>query len=228
MGAGILPTAIYKGKLYFLFGKENAYADTPGFSDFGGGTENGESFLTTAAREGSEELTGFLGSQKDVRQLMRRNGTYVINSNGYRMHLVPLAYDEALVCYYNNAQAFIQANLDPAIIQKVKIFEKAEIQWKSVAALSGMQQRGEFRSYFNAMVDMLKAEEQTIRRFIGQRSKTKVRSKSKTKSRSKTKTRSKSQTQTKSQTKSKTKSKTRSKSKTKSQTRSQKHTLKMI
>ena len=193
MGAGILPTAIYKGKLYFLFGKENAYADTPGFSDFGGGTENGESFLTTAAREGSEELTGFLGSQKDVRQLMRRNGTYVINSNGYRMHVVPLAYDEALVRYYNNAQAFIQANLDPAIIQKVKIFEKAEIQWKSVAALSGMQQRGEFRSYFNAMVDMLKAEEQAIRRFIGQRSnmKTKTRSKSKTQSKSKSKTQSK-------------------------------------
>lgn len=181
MGAGILPTAIYKGKLYFLFGKENAYADTPGFSDFGGGTENGESFLTTAAREGSEELTGFLGSQKDVRQLMRRNGTYVINSNGYRMHLVPLAYDEALVHYYNNAQAFIQANLDPAIIQKVKIFEKAEIQWKSVAALSGMQQRGEFRSYFNAMVDMLKAEEQAIRRFIGQRTNMKTKTRSKTK-----------------------------------------------
>ncbi len=41
MGAGILPTTIHNGKLYFLFGKEGKYEDSaPGFSDFGGGTKN--------------------------------------------------------------------------------------------------------------------------------------------------------------------------------------------
>ena len=45
MGAGILPTCIYKGKLYFLFGKENKYGDTQGWSDFGGGTDNSETFI---------------------------------------------------------------------------------------------------------------------------------------------------------------------------------------
>ena len=43
MGAGILPTTIHNGKLYFLFGKEGKYEDSaPGFSDFGGGTDNNE------------------------------------------------------------------------------------------------------------------------------------------------------------------------------------------
>ena len=53
MGAGILPTTIYKNKLYFLFGKENKYEDSaPGFSDFGGGKDNDETYLQTAIREG--------------------------------------------------------------------------------------------------------------------------------------------------------------------------------
>ena len=60
MGAGILPTTIINNKLYFLFGKENKYADTPGWSDFGGGTDNKETFMETSMREGAEELTGFL------------------------------------------------------------------------------------------------------------------------------------------------------------------------
>ena len=59
MGAGFLPTTIYNGQLYFLFGKENIYADTPGYADFGGGRDNNESFMETAIREFTEE-TGIL------------------------------------------------------------------------------------------------------------------------------------------------------------------------
>ena len=62
MGAGILPVALHHDKIFFLFGKENKNADTPGWSDFGGGKEKGERPLTTAIREGYEELSGFLGS----------------------------------------------------------------------------------------------------------------------------------------------------------------------
>lgn len=50
MGAGILPTTIHNNKLYFLFGKENKYADTPGWSDIGGGTDNDETFMQTAMK----------------------------------------------------------------------------------------------------------------------------------------------------------------------------------
>ena len=74
MGAGILPTTIHKNKLYFLFGKENQYEDSAhGFSDFGGGTDNNESFFKTAIREAGEELTGFLGNDADITKLLKKH-----------------------------------------------------------------------------------------------------------------------------------------------------------
>ena len=80
MGAGILPTTIHNGKLYFLFGKEGKYEDTaPGFSDFGGGTDNKETFISTAVRESGEEFTGFLGNSNDIRKLLTKNGTYNVD-----------------------------------------------------------------------------------------------------------------------------------------------------
>ena len=164
MGAGILPTTIYKGKLYFLFGKENKYADTPGFSDFGGGTDNKESFLATAIREGGEELTGFLGSDKELKQMLKKYGTYNIDWETYRMHIFPMDYDESLVRYYNNNQKFLQQNLDSAVIKSVKIFEKAEIRWICVDDI--MKMRGQFRSYFRNLVDMINAQKVDIERFI--------------------------------------------------------------
>ena len=120
MGAVILPTTIYKNKLYFLFGKENKNEKSaPGFSDFGGGTDNNETFLQTAIREGCEELTGFLGSNIDLKKRLKKNGTYKIdykselnNKTTYRMHIFPLEYDEKLPFYYNNNQKFIQKHLD--------------------------------------------------------------------------------------------------------------------
>ena len=39
MGAGIVPVSLKGDKVVFLFGKENKYNDTPGYSDFGGGRE---------------------------------------------------------------------------------------------------------------------------------------------------------------------------------------------
>ena len=134
MGAGILPTCIYKNKLYFLFGKEHNYCDTPGWSDFGGGTDDKETYIQTAIREGGEELTGFLGSDKELSTMLKKHGTFHIDykSDGhsiYRMHIFPFEYDEALPHYYNNNQRFLQAHLDPSIIKKTKIFEKAEIRW---------------------------------------------------------------------------------------------------
>ena len=80
MGAGILPTTIHNGKLYFLFGKEGKYEDTaPGFSDFGGGTDNSESFMSTAIRESGEEFTGFLGNSNEIRKMLTKHGTYNID-----------------------------------------------------------------------------------------------------------------------------------------------------
>ena len=74
MGAGILPVAIHNNKLYFLFGKERERdgESAPGWSDFGGGHESKESPLKTAAREGAEELSGFLGKTSKIATLLRK------------------------------------------------------------------------------------------------------------------------------------------------------------
>jgi 8-oxo-dGTP pyrophosphatase MutT (NUDIX family) len=170
MGAGILPATINKGKLYFLFGKENKYEDSaPGFSDFGGGTDNNETLFNTAIREAGEELTGFLGNDDDIKKMLKKYGTYNIDykTDGhslYRMHIFPMKYDELLPFYYNNNQKFLQKRLDPNVIKKTKIFEKEEIRWISFDEIKKM--RGKFRFYFENIVDIMFAQKEDIRTFV--------------------------------------------------------------
>jgi 8-oxo-dGTP pyrophosphatase MutT (NUDIX family) len=170
MGAGILPTTIHDNKLYFLFGKENKYEDSaPGFSDFGGGTDNSETFFETAIRESGEELTGFLGNDNVIRKMLKKHGTYNIDykTDGhkqYRMHIFPFKYDPLLVLYYNNNQRFLQKRLDQNVIKKSKIFEKEEIRWVCVDDIKKM--RSQFRSYFQNIVDMILNQKEDIQKFI--------------------------------------------------------------
>lgn len=194
MGAGILPTTIHNGKLYFLFGKEGKYEDSaPGFSDFGGGTDHNESYLETAVREAGEEFTGFLGNDTDVRKLLRKHGTYNIDyktdgHDTYRMHIFPMEYDHWLPHYYNNNQRFLQKRLPAQVFKTTKIFEKAEIRWVPVDRLKKM--KPQFRSYFQHIVDMMLAQQESIRAFIQKHIKPcKKSSKSKTLGKAKSTTR---------------------------------------
>jgi hypothetical protein len=170
MGAGILPTTILNGKLHFLFGKENKYEDSaPGFSDFGGGTDNDETFLQTAIREGGEELTGFLGSGNVVKKMLKLYGTYNIDyksnpNDTYRLHVFPMEYNPFLELYYNNNQKFIQSHLDASVIKQTKIFEKEEIRWICIDELDKM--KPEFRFYFTNIVDMLVKQQKEIEKFV--------------------------------------------------------------
>ena len=170
MGGGILPTTIHNGKLYFLFGKENKYEESaPGFSDFGGGSDNNETFLKTAVREAGEEFTGFLGNDTDVLKMLHKYGTYNIDyksnhHNTYRMHIFPFPYNEWLPYYYNNNQRFLQKHLPAEVFKTTKIFEKAEIRWVCVDELKRM--RPQFRSYFQNIVDMMLNQKEDIEKFI--------------------------------------------------------------
>jgi len=171
MGGGILPTTIHKGQLYFLFGKENKYADTPGWSDIGGGADNNESFLETAAREATEEMTGFLGEEKTIRSLLKRHGTYNIEwgSPGhklYRMHIFAMEYDDKLPFYYNNNHQFIERKLSENIIKKSKIFEKEELKWVSLNELRNMHKKSQFRMYFQPIAMRIFNERHKIKHFI--------------------------------------------------------------
>ena len=169
MGASILPVTIYKGKLYFLFGKERTIDSNPGWSDFGGGTDAKETYIQTAIREGGEELTGFLGSDSDVKKLLTRFGTFDIDfaSTGfglYRVHIFPMQYDSQLPFYYNNNQRFLQKRLNPKIIKDTKIFEKQEIKWICVDDIKGMKK--EFRSFYQNIVELILAKQLEIDTFI--------------------------------------------------------------
>jgi len=171
MGAGILPTAIHQGKLYFLFGKENYNEKSaPGFSDFGGGQDGNENYLEAAIRESVEESTGFLGSIEDMTKLIKQYGTYNIDlptqnkEKMYRMHLIPYRYDPSLPFYYNNNAKFLHKKLDPKLIKESKIFEKEEIQWICIDDLK--KNKSKFRHFFQPNIDTLLKQKREIYKFI--------------------------------------------------------------
>jgi 8-oxo-dGTP pyrophosphatase MutT (NUDIX family) len=158
MGASVLPVTVHNGKVLLLFGKERNIDSNPGWSDFGGGTDKGETFMETATREASEELTGFIGSPADIRKLLNKYGTiqldYQTKGYGtYRCHIFPMTYDEQLPFYYNNNQRFLQKRLDPAVIRDTKIFEKTQIHWFDINELK--RRRHEFRDFYRNIIDLI-------------------------------------------------------------------------
>jgi hypothetical protein len=169
MGGSILPITVINGKVYLLFGKERDIDENPGWSDFGGGTDKGESYIQTASREGMEEMTGFLGNQKDVKKMLSKYGTYNVDfkSEGYttyRAHLFPMDYDPSLPVYYNNNQRFLQKKLNPKIIRDTKIFEKTQIKWFPLDSLKS--HRSEFRNFYRNIIDLIIANKDAIKSFV--------------------------------------------------------------
>ena len=173
VAAGILPVAIYKNELYFLFGKENEMEDSSkGFADFGGGVETGESIMETAFREGAEEMSGFLGGPDTVKKLVKKNGgLYKLfhEKNKYHVHIFYMDYDSNLPVYFNNFHKFIwnHSTSDKDKLNSSKLFEKQEIKWFSVKELR--TKRKEFRSFYREIVDQMIEELPKIRTFISKK-----------------------------------------------------------
>ncbi len=163
MGAGVLPATFIKGKLHFLFGRENKHeTSAPGFSDFGGGANGSETQKQTAIREGGEELTGFLGD--DLKRMMKRTWNIDVQDGKYRSHIFYMEYDPMLTKYYNNNQRFIQSHLDAAVIKKTKIFEKAEIRWVCVDDL--LKMKSQYRHFFVPTIEIIVDQQEQIRKFL--------------------------------------------------------------
>lgn len=170
VAGSILPVTIHNNKLYFLFGKENPMEDSAkGWSDFGGGVENGETPYSTAMREGGEELTGFLGDGKQIKKLIHKNGgIYKIQHNNYHIHIFFLEYDENLPKYYNNNHRFLWERMDKNVLSKTKLFEKIEINWFSIEDMK--KKRSEFRSFYQEIVDKFIENQENIYHFIENKS----------------------------------------------------------
>jgi 8-oxo-dGTP pyrophosphatase MutT (NUDIX family) len=172
VAGSILPITIYKNNLYFLFGKENPLENSAkGWSDFGGGCEKNETPLQTAMREGGEELTGFLGDEKTIKEMIRKNGgIYNFSHNDYHIHMFYMEYDENLPKYYNNNHRFLWERMDHNVLNKTKLFEKIEIQWFSVTDMKN--KRNQFRSFYQEIVDAIVGDSKNIETFIRKNSKT--------------------------------------------------------
>jgi 8-oxo-dGTP pyrophosphatase MutT (NUDIX family) len=169
MGGSILPVTIHNNKIYFLFGKERDIDENPGWSDFGGGTDKGETLFQTAIREGGEEMTGFLGSSADIKKLLNKYGTYNVDykSEGYttyRCHIFPMDYDDKLPFYYNNNQQFLQKRLDQKVIRNTKIFEKTQIKWFSFDEIK--KDIKQFRSFYQNIVHLILGNKSAIEGFV--------------------------------------------------------------
>jgi hypothetical protein len=174
VAGSILPIAFHNNQLFFLFGKENALADTPGFSDFGGGLEPGETPYKTALREGSEELSGFLGTGKDIDAMIKKaGGPYKLVNKTYHVHMFLMEYDENLVKCYNNSHRFLWERMDQKMLNDSKLFEKIEIAWFSADQMK--LRKNEFRDFYQNIVDDILMDMPNIKRFIMKTSKNKTR-----------------------------------------------------
>lgn len=174
-GSSILPVTIKNKKLYFLFGKEHNSDDSPGFSDFGGGVENGEDIFETAMREGGEELTGFLGDATEIKDKITEAGGFykiVYNfpdnpNNSYHIHIFNIDYDENLPKYYNTNHKFLWNNMNSDTLKKTKLFEKTIIEWFSIEDIK--TRKCEFRKFYQNIIDRIIFEEKTIYKFVKSR-----------------------------------------------------------
>jgi hypothetical protein len=165
MGGGALPVAYNKKnkKVYLLFGKENEYLnkDSPGWSDFGGGEEPGESALDTALREGCEELNGFFGCEGDIKRLVKDNLVTSLNHERYTTFLFEIDYDENLPVYFNNNYKFLKSHVNNLVRHSTNgLFEKSDIKWMTFDDLR--KERGTFRSYYRNVVDVILENEDDI------------------------------------------------------------------
>jgi len=161
MGGGILPVSIKNNKLYFLFGKENELDDTPGWADFGGGHEPGETHFDTALREGSEEINGFLGSAEQLRKRVKQNKIATIKFKEYTTYIFKMDYDERLPTYYKNNYEFFSRYLPHVKHKKDNgLLEKAKIGWFSFDDLK--KEKKEFRNFYQNIVDMIIKKEDEI------------------------------------------------------------------
>ena len=161
VGAGLLPAAFHHGCVYLLFGRENELNDTPGWADFGGGTKPKESIIDAAAREGSEELNGLLGSQSQLKHIATKKKIAELKYDSYTTIVFKTHYDERLEDYYRNNYKFFEKYLPGAKNNPTNgLLEKAEIKWFTFAELR--KNKSSFRKFYQHMVDVVLAHEDMI------------------------------------------------------------------
>ena len=127
MGAGILPVSFNGVCMVFLLGKEHNNQ----WSDFGGSPLNkDESKFNTAIREGYEELSGLLGTEKELKEKVKNNFILKSNLDKYTTYMFNIDYDRNLPLYFNRNYNFVKNTSKDIITNKHNgLYEKKEIAW---------------------------------------------------------------------------------------------------
>ncbi len=135
MAAGILPIAENNGHSYLLFSRE--FLKRKGkedWRDFGGHRENNETKEQTAIREGWEETSGFLGKEKDIKNLIQNNLIKKIVSKNYTIFIVEINYDKELPKKFREHFKKMYKK-DKTKICKDGFYEKDKLKWIRVDKL---------------------------------------------------------------------------------------------
>ena len=150
MGSGILPIAVHKNKIYFLFSREYNYASHNAglWSDFGGSKDKGETYFQTALREGYEESDKIIGSKNTIENLMK-NSLHEITINGYRTYIILINYDKDLPKKFRNKFLYVKQN-KPHLICKKGLYEKDMIKWYSYNDIK--KKFDKFRPFYKKIV----------------------------------------------------------------------------
>jgi hypothetical protein len=152
MGAGILPLASYKGKLYFLFSRETkdkSYKDSGLWSDFGGSSEKGEGFFDTAVRECWEESMGIMGTKKDIKYIVNKFTDSTVEINGYKTYIVIMKYNKDIIKKFDNHyKKALKNNINN--IGKNGFYEKDKIKWIELNDLKKNMKK--FRPFYKSVI----------------------------------------------------------------------------
>jgi len=162
-GSGILFTCIYKGRLYFLLGRENKYCVNGKytFCDFGGGMDPLETHIETAARECSEEMRGFLGNYQELLSLLKRINPYYIDNRDYRIYIIPIPYLSYLPIIYNNNSSLTSEYFQKSLLSKSKILEKDKMIWYPIDGKAIP-----LRKFFKESMIQIKSQRKEIMNYV--------------------------------------------------------------
>ena len=164
MGAGVLPIALYRGTLFLLLGQER---HNNLWCDFGGSTIKGENSYTTAIREGTEELNGFLGNKNDFETMVTCNIILSITFDRYTSYIFRTNYDKKLPLYFINVNNIAEFYLQDKInLKNNGLFEKKQIKWFPLSEFKEANSRDMFREHYKPILDSILENEEIIIKYI--------------------------------------------------------------
>jgi len=115
--------------------------------------EGKESQYQTAVREGVEESSGILGTQKDVRNLIKHHLVGKIPDKAYSIWVVEVEYNPEIVgIFRNHFKDALKNNLE-TVKKHNGLFEKDKLQWIKLSSLE--RKKNMFRPWYKRFIPQI-------------------------------------------------------------------------